>query len=478
MSAPTAGRTTRADLPEFATALADRLPGTWMTVAEYFTERFQQHQATERLWAAGHLDWAVREFVHDETALLIGPGDELLLVFDRPLRRDQFLVGAVAPPGVDGNLRLTSAPDGVAVSRDPARAASTVSRRLLPRYHQAVDDVRLPALAPDATSRPACPTPTAYWTPSPTSTATAALCRPLARGPRPPAPPPRHASTSASQQLTHPAPSPCHPLRPNPGPHIADLRPVSARADSTPASPRPSRQRKFFMPPEPDVAFGRHPHLGVAAAVRDGLPQAETILRHHGFTHHRDLDIYTLPSSMLHGEAVRRTAQATAALQAERLTVAVDPRVMYQPTTVAPSALVTQVGRARNASDITDLIDSVVDGYTGAVPELELFLQATANWGEERLGPAGSDIARRFEHLSERLAELAEDLCWTGVDLVDLTGPAPARDQSLPASIRARAATAASPAADARKPSFPTVVTAMQSPFSAPSASPSPGPRR
>jgi hypothetical protein len=124
-----------------------RLPGSWIAVAERFTERFQQHQATERLWDTGHLDWAVSEFVHDETALLIGPRDELLVVFDRPLRRDQFLVGAIAPPSVDGNLRLASAPDGIAVSRDPARAAATVSRRLLPRYHQALDNVRLPALA-------------------------------------------------------------------------------------------------------------------------------------------------------------------------------------------------------------------------------------------------------------------------------------------------------------------------------------------
>jgi hypothetical protein len=232
------------------------------------------------------------------------------------------------------------------------------------------------------------------------------------------------------------------------------------------------------MPPEPDVAFGRHPQLGVAAAIRDGLPQAETILLNHGFTHQPDLGIYTLPSSMLHGEAVRRTAQATIALQAEHLTVAADPRVMYQPTTVAPSALVTQVGRARHASDITDLIDSVVDGYTGAIPELDLFLQAAANWCEEHLGPDGADITRRFEQLSQRLAELAEDLCWTGVDLVSVTSPAPTRHQSSPALVRARAATAASPAADARKPPAPTPVTAIQPPVSPPSASPSPGPRR
>jgi hypothetical protein len=55
-------------------------------------------------------------------------------------------VAALAPPGIDGSLRADHTPRGIAVSGDPVRAAADVDRRLLPRYRQAVEAVRVPAL--------------------------------------------------------------------------------------------------------------------------------------------------------------------------------------------------------------------------------------------------------------------------------------------------------------------------------------------
>ncbi|WP_435124640.1 hypothetical protein [Actinacidiphila sp. bgisy144] len=99
----------------------------------------------ERLWDNGHVDWALYYFTHEEGAVLTGPGDETFVVLTRPRRPRQFLVAALAPPGVDHPLR-TDPPRGIAVAGDPIRAASSIERRLLPRYRQAVEAVRTPAL--------------------------------------------------------------------------------------------------------------------------------------------------------------------------------------------------------------------------------------------------------------------------------------------------------------------------------------------
>jgi hypothetical protein len=88
----------------------------------------------------------VQNFPHREAALLIGPDHERLMVLARPLRPGRFLVAALAPPGVSGALHLHHAPRGIAVPGDPARAEAAIERRLLPRYRQAVETVRGPAL--------------------------------------------------------------------------------------------------------------------------------------------------------------------------------------------------------------------------------------------------------------------------------------------------------------------------------------------
>ncbi|MFI0942767.1 hypothetical protein [Streptomyces sp. NPDC021020] len=100
----------------------------------------------DRLWDNGPATNTLQWFTPDEAALLDGPGGEHLVVLARPQRPGQFLVAALAPPGIDGPLRTGHRPNGISVSGEPARAAADIERRLLPRYGKAVETVRTPAL--------------------------------------------------------------------------------------------------------------------------------------------------------------------------------------------------------------------------------------------------------------------------------------------------------------------------------------------
>jgi hypothetical protein len=120
---------------------------SWSAVtSNYFAYSPAHVYVMDRLWDNGHAEWALQDFVHDEAALLDGPGGERFVVLARPLHRGQFLVAALAPPGIDGVLRPLHTPHGIAVPGDPVRAAADVERRLLPRYRHAVEAARVPAL--------------------------------------------------------------------------------------------------------------------------------------------------------------------------------------------------------------------------------------------------------------------------------------------------------------------------------------------
>jgi hypothetical protein len=134
-------------LRAFSDALARRLPASWSAVTEDdFAHSPARAEVIDKLWDHGHVEWALQDFVHHEAALLVGPVDELFVVLARPLHSGQFLVAAITPPGTDGTLRTDYAPNGIAVPGDPVRAAADIERRLLPRYRQAVETVRAPAL--------------------------------------------------------------------------------------------------------------------------------------------------------------------------------------------------------------------------------------------------------------------------------------------------------------------------------------------
>lgn len=136
----------RADLALFAEALAARLPGSWAAATREHADYSDQFPLRERLWGFGHARWALSEFVLQRDAMLTSDSGAELVVVDRPLRRREFLVAALAPQGINVTDAVT-APDGIVVSADPARAASVVADRLLPRYGRAVHQARIDHLA-------------------------------------------------------------------------------------------------------------------------------------------------------------------------------------------------------------------------------------------------------------------------------------------------------------------------------------------
>lgn len=149
----------RTDLSAFATALAERLPDTWTSEYHRHAAYEDQFPTIERLWDSGHVDYIVSQYVLGHDAVLHGPGNEQLYVTDRPLYPHQFLVAPLEPKGFKPHhFRYVDEPNGIAVPHDPVRAAAAVTRRLLPRFHEALDAVHHNArLQPEPPHRPAAP---------------------------------------------------------------------------------------------------------------------------------------------------------------------------------------------------------------------------------------------------------------------------------------------------------------------------------
>ncbi|WP_327255381.1 hypothetical protein [Streptomyces sp. NBC_01244] len=133
----------RTDLGAFARALAARLPGdTWTTTYARHGEYPDQIRTTKELWDIGAVGYAATNFVLGHEAVLARGDGARLLIFDRPLRRRQFMVGALQPDAHDDAFHLVAEPNGLAIPADPARAAAQIARRLLPRYETALRQVR------------------------------------------------------------------------------------------------------------------------------------------------------------------------------------------------------------------------------------------------------------------------------------------------------------------------------------------------
>ncbi|MEU9734497.1 hypothetical protein [Streptomyces sp. NPDC048002] len=131
----------------FAAALAARLPGAWTSEYRPHDTYEDQIPIVEGLWDAGHVEFIVNLFP-GPGAVLGGPDGEQLYVTDRVLDRRQFVVAALEPQDFQlHHISPVREPDGIVVPDDPVRAASAVTRRLLPRYRAALDEVRANALA-------------------------------------------------------------------------------------------------------------------------------------------------------------------------------------------------------------------------------------------------------------------------------------------------------------------------------------------
>ncbi|WP_159401321.1 hypothetical protein [Streptomyces maremycinicus] len=132
----------RADLVAFAEGLAARLPGSWAIVAQEHAAYSDQFPLAQRVWDLGHVHWAFDQFALSRDAVLTSDAGRELVVVDRPRRKREFLVAALQPNGSDVADRV-KAPNGIVVDADPARAASAVTDRLLPRYEAAVREARV-----------------------------------------------------------------------------------------------------------------------------------------------------------------------------------------------------------------------------------------------------------------------------------------------------------------------------------------------
>ncbi|MFJ1652680.1 hypothetical protein ACIOC2_14940 [Streptomyces sp. NPDC088337] len=93
--------------------------------------------------------------------MLHGPADQRLYVADRPRYPHQFVVAPLAPASTHikaHHFAGVEEPNGIAVPTDPARAAAEVTRRVLPRYEQALQTVLdNAATQPEPPHRPAPP---------------------------------------------------------------------------------------------------------------------------------------------------------------------------------------------------------------------------------------------------------------------------------------------------------------------------------
>ncbi|MGW2858231.1 hypothetical protein [Streptomyces sp. NPDC001205] len=85
---------------------------------------------------------AIAEHVLDQDAVLTRDDGTRLYVIARPRSGEEFLVGAVAPAGVDAEaFRDVREPDGIIVPDDPVQAAADITADLLPRYNKALAQV-------------------------------------------------------------------------------------------------------------------------------------------------------------------------------------------------------------------------------------------------------------------------------------------------------------------------------------------------
>lgn len=155
----------------FATALTERLPGEWYRKYEGFPPPKGHQPVAARAWDCGPSRSALLDFPDTPVALLHGPDDEQLCVIERPRYPRQYLIAPLKPEGFKPHhFRDVDEPGGIAVPNDPVRAAAAVARRVLPRFHRALDAVHHNArVEPEPPHRPAAPevaeTLTLVWYP-------------------------------------------------------------------------------------------------------------------------------------------------------------------------------------------------------------------------------------------------------------------------------------------------------------------------
>ncbi|MYS36711.1 hypothetical protein K388_02720 [Streptomyces sp. KhCrAH-43] len=131
-------------LEDFASALAARLPGDWTSTYEHHARYTDQYPTTNRLWDNGHLSDLASLYALEHWFVLRGPEDQALYVISRPLCPHEAVVAPIEPDRagiMPHHFFGVEEPSGIVVPADPVRAAAAVTRRLLPRYEQALQAV-------------------------------------------------------------------------------------------------------------------------------------------------------------------------------------------------------------------------------------------------------------------------------------------------------------------------------------------------
>ncbi len=133
-------------LGDYATALADALPGTWTVKVEVYAHPLWQEDLVPLLWDAGELiDCVEHVRIPYAAQLTNGAGTKLLLV-ERPGSAHEYLLGAFASGTFDDNYADPHAPTSVVLPSEAAHAASLVAGRFLPAYELAVHERLLAAV--------------------------------------------------------------------------------------------------------------------------------------------------------------------------------------------------------------------------------------------------------------------------------------------------------------------------------------------
>ncbi|MFF4871479.1 hypothetical protein [Streptomyces sp. NPDC000961] len=131
-------------LASFASVLAGELPGRW--TSKYHPDRggdADYDDLTVDLWDMDLVAETTATYVVDHCAVLTRDDGTRLFVMDRKGHDEGFLIAAMAPGALPvAAFQGVREPDGIAVPEDPFRAAEDVSLSLLPRYDEALAQVR------------------------------------------------------------------------------------------------------------------------------------------------------------------------------------------------------------------------------------------------------------------------------------------------------------------------------------------------
>lgn len=109
-------------LGDYATALADGLPGTWTVKVEIYAHPVWQEDLVPLLWDAGELIDAVEHSRIPYAANLTNSAGIELLLVERPGSAHEYLLGCFASTPFDDNYADPHAPSSIVLPSDAAHA--------------------------------------------------------------------------------------------------------------------------------------------------------------------------------------------------------------------------------------------------------------------------------------------------------------------------------------------------------------------